>query len=212
MTFSNLLKLTLGCSVLSLPYTYGMEKDFEERKATTKHKRQKPMDEDDYLVGAIRKKNKTRALSKEEAHGKRKVIALKDKDENSLDKIKSTQFALKNDIDLVKGKGSKETGGGDGGFFWKIFHQNESAGKVFINWIDEKPIGEHASIQIFLNKKSQGKHIGRIVYEMACKESGYKEVYAHMSKKNIPSYKAALAAGFQLYSDHPQRIMKWTRK
>lgn len=86
------------------------------------------------------------------------------------------------------------------------------AGKVFINYIEDEDIGNHASIQIFLNKASQGKHVGRHAYSMACELSQYDEVYAHMAKKNIASRKAAKAAGFEVYSDVGQLIMKWTRK
>jgi RimJ/RimL family protein N-acetyltransferase len=123
-------------------------------------------------------------------------------------------FAQEREVELVRGKGSKNTGGGPGGFFWKIMYNGKSAGKVFINWIDIEPIGKHASIQIFLNKGSQGKHIGRIAYERACDLSEYREVYAHMRKTNLASYKSAIAAGFKerKIAGISQRLMRWVRK
>lgn len=126
----------------------------------------------------------------------------------------SKSFAQECEVDLERGKGSKKTGGSAGGFFWKIMYNEKSAGKIFINWIDITPVGKHASIQIFLNKGSQGKHIGRIAYERACTLSDYDEVYAYMSKKNISSYKAAIAAGFkeQNIPGIYQRLMRWVRK
>ncbi len=126
----------------------------------------------------------------------------------------SNNFAQGHEVELERGKGSKKTGGGPGGFFWKIMYKEKSAGKVFINWIDIEPVGKHASIQIFLNKGSQGKHIGRIGYERACDLSEYGEVYAYMSKKNLASYKAAIAAGFKerKIAGISQRLMRWVRK
>lgn len=132
----------------------------------------------------------------------------------SISSESNTDFAQDDEVKLQQGKGSKQTGGGPGGFFWKILYKEKSAGKVFINRIEEEPLGEHASIQIFLNKSSQGKHIGRIAYQKACALSDYEQVYAHMSKQNLASYRAALAAGFKELNIKgvPQRLMKWTRK
>jgi len=124
-------------------------------------------------------------------------------------------FYEEEEVALEKGKGSKKTGGGAGGFFWRIKVGTSTAGKIYINQVDEAPIGPHASIQIFLNKGSQGKHIGRIAYEKACKGSSYPVIYAHMRKNNTASQKAAEHAGFKICTDYPsykQRLMKWARK
>jgi hypothetical protein len=116
------------------------------------------------------------------------------------------------DIVLKQGKGTKDHGGGEGGFYWRILYQQKPAGRAFINLIDEEPIGEHPSLQIFLNKKSQGKHIGRHVYRKACELSSYDKVYAHMSKSNIASRKAAEVAGFEVFSTVKQLVLRWVRK
>jgi len=123
-------------------------------------------------------------------------------------------YALGETVTLQRGKGGRDTGGDVGGFFWKVYNNDILAGKVFINYIDEEPVGEHASIQIFLNKQSQGKHIGRFAYAKACEEGSYDEVYAHMRKGNIASRKAAEAAGFKAVSmaGISQLLLKWTRK
>jgi hypothetical protein len=122
-------------------------------------------------------------------------------------------YASPDRIALIRGKGSKKTGGGKGGFYWAINYDMKRVGKVFINLTDTSPLGAHSSIQIYLNKSSQGKHIGRHAYQKACMESSYDTIYAHISKKNKASCKAALAAGFT-YVNIPQitqLLMKWER-
>ena len=39
-------------------------------------------------------------------------------------------------IELKAGKGTKKSGGGLGGHYWNIFHNEKRAGKVFINLIN----------------------------------------------------------------------------
>lgn len=120
------------------------------------------------------------------------------------------------DVEIKKGKGSAKTGGGKGGYFWWVYTTDakaeKKAGKVYINFINEDPVGEHASIQIFLNKASQGKHIGRWAYKKACEASSYDLVYAHIRKSNLASIRAAEAAGFvKCFPRAPQLIMRWAR-
>ena len=117
------------------------------------------------------------------------------------------------EIELKKGKGSANTGGAKGGYFWHIFAQGNRTGKVFINLINEEPIGIHPSIQLYLNKKYQGRHIGRHAYHQACTQSHYDQVYAHIRKSNIPSIRAAEKAGFTLYGYNRSRqpILRWVR-
>jgi RimJ/RimL family protein N-acetyltransferase len=108
-------------------------------------------------------------------------------------------------IALQQGKGGPLTGGSKGGFFWHIYWGKIKVGRVFINFNKEY-------IQIILNKKNQGKGIGKIVYQMACEKSGYERVYAEMSKKNIASIMAATAAGFEkIPSETQQMLMMWKK-
>jgi RimJ/RimL family protein N-acetyltransferase len=100
------------------------------------------------------------------------------------------------DVELTRTKGTPERGGGAGGEAWRIMVQSKRAGIVFVNFINEPPIGPHASIQIFLNVASQGRHIGRFGYRLACRQSKYDQIYAHMRKSNVASRRAAEAAGF----------------
>ena len=125
----------------------------------------------------------------------------------------SSCYARQDQVSLVKGKGSKDNGGGKGGFYWAVMYDEKKVGKVFINLADTEPLGKHPSIQIYLNKTSQGKHIGRWAYQKACLASTYDTIYAHISKKNKASHKAALAAGFvSLTLPHvTQLIMRWER-
>jgi len=117
------------------------------------------------------------------------------------------------EIHLVQGKGSKGKGGDPGGHYWHIYVRETRAGFVFINSIDEKPFGKHASIQIKINTKLQNRGIGRVAYRLACEKSTYDTVFAHMRKSNLASKKAAEAAGFQVFRDHEisQLAMVWKR-
>lgn len=117
-------------------------------------------------------------------------------------------------VTLVKTKGTPERGGGPGGHAWRIDVDGKRAGIVFINRIDEPPVGPHASIQIYLNAPSQGRRIGRVAYRMACEAGGYDTVYAHMRKSNLASRRAAEEAGF---TEDPrpgqsQLLMVWRRR
>lgn len=120
---------------------------------------------------------------------------------------------LASDVHLVPTKGSKGRGGGPDGEAWRIEHKGRRAGQVFINLIDQLPIGVHASIQIYLNQASQGRGIGRIGYARACAASRYNVVYAHMRRSNMASAQAATAAGFidATTSEEKQKVMVWRR-
>ena len=121
--------------------------------------------------------------------------------------------AKDNEVSLVSLPLTDRTGKYSSGESWKIMYNNQRAGIVFIKEIDEKPIGKHASIQIYLNKPSQSKGIGSIAYSKAVKASKYKEIYAHMRKSNIASKRAAENAGFvdATPSDYRQLIMKFKK-
>ena len=117
-------------------------------------------------------------------------------------------------VRLVPSRGTTKGGGGPGGEAWVIKASGERAGTVFINLIEEPPIGKHASLQIFLNRESQGRQIGRLAYRRACEASQYDVIYAHMRKSNIASRRAAEEAGFAdvTPAGHSQLIMKHVRK
>lgn len=116
-------------------------------------------------------------------------------------------------IQLVKTKGTKGRGGGPDGEAWRIELDGKRCGIVFINLIDEPPIGKHASLQIYLNKASQGRKIGRLGYAQAAALSRYDTIYAHMQKANVASARAAQEAGFvELEPNaHRQKVMVWRR-
>lgn len=122
--------------------------------------------------------------------------------------------ATEEEIELREGRGGRDTGGSEGGHHWGVFWNDKRAGKVYINLIESELLGQHPSLQIYLNKKSQGKGIGRIAYRMACEMSRYDTIYAYMAKKNIASRRATLAAGFvRIMADAvPQILMQWDRK
>ncbi|RSU72108.1 GNAT family N-acetyltransferase [Sphingomonas sp. S-NIH.Pt3_0716] len=117
-------------------------------------------------------------------------------------------------VRLVPSRGTTKRGGGPGGEAWVIEACGERAGTVFINLIEEPPIGKHASLQIFLNRESQGRQIGRLAYRKACEASQYDVIYAHMRKSNIASRRAAEEAGFADVTPvgHSQLIMKHVGK
>jgi len=114
------------------------------------------------------------------------------------------------EVQLAKGKGTAETGGGPGGHYWHIETGKKRAGNIFINIIECELYGEHPSVQIHLNKDQRGKQIGRVAYRLACEESGYEKVYAHMRKSNFASRRAAEEAGFKALDDkRTQLTMVW---
>lgn len=179
--------LTLGF----LGESYGSE-DIVEKPRTSRQRVAKKAPKDD--------------LSKNASVGKKRVALKRDRS--------VSLYFEEEEISLERGKGGRETGGGKGGFYWWIDAGEKRAGKVYINWVDIEPIGKHASIQIFLNKQSQGKHIGRFAYAKACKASSYDEIYAHMRKNNVASCKSAQAAGFEIVNmpGVAQLLLKWSRK
>lgn len=98
---------------------------------------------------------------------------------------------------LVARPGREDKGGGQGGEYWDVEVDGKRAGEVFVNMIDEPPLGRHASLQIFLNLPDQGKGVGRIAYRKAAEVSQHTTLYLHMRKANVASRLAAEAAGFQ---------------
>lgn len=117
------------------------------------------------------------------------------------------------EVDLVSVAGSPGKGKGPGGEKWRIDVGGVRAGEVYINVIDEPPIGRHASLQIYLNIKSQGRGIGRIGYAKACQLSTHETIYVHMRRSNIASRRAAEAAGFMDATPpgFTQLILRWAR-
>jgi len=117
------------------------------------------------------------------------------------------------DVILVAIPGTPGKGNGPGGEKWRIEVGGVRAGEVYINVIDEPPLGHHASIQIYLNIKSQGRGIGRVAYLKACQRSQHHTIYAHMRKSNVASRRAAEAAGFidATPTGYGQLIMKRLR-
>ena len=116
------------------------------------------------------------------------------------------------DIQLVRTRGRAGRGAGPGGESWRIEVSGKRVGAVFIDLIDEPPIGPHASIQIYLNRANQGRRIGRVAYRLASESSMHEVIYAHMRKSNVASRRAAEAAGFcDVTPPHyVQLIMRWS--
>jgi len=145
----------------------------------------------------------------------RKMPKDEGQDELKEPKIPEAQnrYATEEDVELVRGKLSKSKKEPPDNYFWNIFFRKERAGRVWIDLMDFPPLGRQASIQIFLNKKAQGKHIGRIENERACRLSHYDVVYASMRKNNVASYRSAQAAGFREVKNRAfkQCVMKWSR-
>ena len=114
---------------------------------------------------------------------------------------------------LVRMRGTKGRGGDSGGEAWRIDVDGRRAGVVFVNLIDALYRGKHAAIHIFLNAFSRGKHVGRSAYRKACHASQHNEIFAYMRKSNVPSRRAAEAAGFvdATPPDQNQLILVWRR-
>lgn len=122
---------------------------------------------------------------------------------------KNDKRVAESSIELVEGRSKKGSSGHE--FYWHIYSDKVRSGYVYIDLVEDQVLGKHASIHIFLNKKSQGKGIGRVGYREACVRSGLNKIYAHMRKNNIASKKAALAAGFKEIEDKrfSQLLMVW---
>ena len=99
-------------------------------------------------------------------------------------------------VQLVAKPGPKDKGDGPNGEYWDVMVDGVRAGEIFVNVIDEAPIGRHASMQIFLNQTDQGKGVGRVAYGKAAEASRHNPIYLHMRKSNLASRLAAEAAGF----------------
>lgn len=117
------------------------------------------------------------------------------------------------EVALVSVAGTPGKGKGPGGEKWRIEVGGVRAGEVYINVIDEPPLGRHASLQIYLNIKSQGRGIGRVGYAKACQLSAHETIYAHMRRSNVASRRAAVAAGFvdATPPGFTQLILRWVR-
>lgn len=117
-------------------------------------------------------------------------------------------------VALEPGAGSPEKGGGPDGEYWTVLLDGVRAGEVFVNVIDEAPIGRHASMQIFLNLSAQGKGVGRVAYRMAAEASRHPTIYLHMRKSNQASRLAAEAAGFRDATPAGERqlVLRWDRR
>lgn len=117
------------------------------------------------------------------------------------------------EVHLISVAGTPGKGKGTGGEKWRIEVDGIRAGEVYINVIDEPPIGRHASLQIYLNIKSQGRGIGRVGYAKACQLSAHETIYAHMRRSNVASRRAAEAAGFvdATPPGFTQLILRWVR-
>ena len=118
------------------------------------------------------------------------------------------------EVRLERVRGTPGKGGDPGGEAWDICVGSEKVGDIYINQIDEAPVGKHASIQIYLNRTAQGRGIGRVAYRLASEESRNEVIYAHMRKINVASRRAAEEAGYvdAALPGTAQLIMKWTRK
>ncbi|BCA58139.1 hypothetical protein HMP06_0908 [Sphingomonas sp. HMP6] len=110
--------------------------------------------------------------------------------------------------------GRKSKGDGPQGEYWEIQLDGVRAGEVFVNVIDEPPIGRHASLQIYLLRTVQGRGIGRIGYRLAADASQHPTIFLHMRKSNPASRIAAEAAGFVDVSppDIRQLILRRSRE
>jgi RimJ/RimL family protein N-acetyltransferase len=117
------------------------------------------------------------------------------------------------EVRIERVKGTPGKGGDPGGEAWSICVGTEKVGDIYINQIDEPPVGKHASIQIYLNRTAQGRGIGRVAYRLASEASRNDVIYAHMRKINVASRRAAEEAGYvdAALPGTAQLIMKWTR-
>ena len=115
---------------------------------------------------------------------------------------------------LVAKPGRKGKGDGEGGEYWEIQVEGRRVGEIFVNVIDEPPLGVHASMQIYLLKNRVGGGIGRVAYRKAADASVHPVIHLHMRKSNDASRLAALAAGFEDVTPHDvtQLVLRRSRQ
>ncbi|MEZ8187125.1 hypothetical protein ACED29_15025 [Shewanella sp. 5S214] len=118
------------------------------------------------------------------------------------------------DVEFLRTSGSRHKGGGPGCEAWLVMVNGKRAGTAYINLLDDPIRGRHPSFHVFLNRPSQGRQIGRVVYKSCCLLSQYDVIYAHMRKSNTASRKAAEHGGFIDVTDRgdAQLVMVWCRK
>lgn len=99
------------------------------------------------------------------------------------------------------------------GKYWHIMLGDVRVGKIYIDFLENSILGNHPSIDIFINQQYHGRRIGRYAYAMACEQSGLPQVYMHTRKSNIASRRAAAEAGFidVDHSEFRQVVMVWNR-
>lgn len=97
--------------------------------------------------------------------------------------------------------------------YWHAYAGTNRIGYVYISQSTNEPLGKHHSINVFINKAFQRKGYGTEVFKQASLLSGYPVLYAHSSKSNVGSYRAALKAGYKEIAgeDFRQRVMKWKK-
>ena len=92
---------------------------------------------------------------------------------------------------------------------WWVEAGGSRAGRVRIEQADRGP-----SLQIFLNKKHQGRKIGRVANRLAAEASGHNSVFATLRKSNVASRRALEEAGFKdvTSSKDRQMLMRWDKE
>ncbi|GIK65852.1 MAG: hypothetical protein BroJett018_36460 [Chloroflexota bacterium] len=120
---------------------------------------------------------------------------------------------LEKDIELIEGKGTKKSGGEEGGHYWHIFYNGKRAGRVFINLVHSHDSNSYPAITVEINANMRGIGIGTIAFRKACELSKYDEIFASIRKSNTASRIAAERAGFKEIEESGTGIsMVWRRK
>lgn len=116
------------------------------------------------------------------------------------------------EVQLIAGRVIILKGGGKR-LYWHVFHAGKHAGHVSIDYHGTFGNPQDASIDVQLNKRSQGRGIGTLAFRRACELSGLPEVLASIRKGNHASRIAAERAGFFPLDEQPsgELLMVWRR-
>jgi hypothetical protein len=101
-------------------------------------------------------------------------------------------------VNLVRVSGSPKRGGAPGGEAWRIDVKGKRAGSVFVNVINQPPLGRHASIQIFLNRTNQGRRVGRLAMK------------GHASSANTAKFSPTFASRTSRHAERPRQLASRT--
>ena len=94
---------------------------------------------------------------------------------------------------------------------WHVFHEGKRAGRVAIVCHEKAGLPPGPTIDVQLNKNSQGRGLGTVVFRRAAELSKRPKILAVIARKNIASRLAAERAGYSQITDGANKdlVLVW---